>query len=323
MKMKALMTSAKRGVHNVGFQMKKHSPEIFIGLGVAGLVASGVLACFATTKIDTIKDETKNDLDSIQRGVADGEVIDKSGDLVPYTEADGKRDTRIVRAKTALRYVRLYAPSLALGTASILLVIKGDRIINRRYAEALVAYTALDKSYAGYRARVRERFGEELDEELLYNAKVVKVEETVTDETTGKEKKVKKNVKILDSDVMADDPYTYIFDPAFTSYATDNMDYNIMHVKGVERYANHQLQSEGRLFGNELFAQQLGFRRRKALHVAGWKYDPKNPDATGDSYVSFHTITAMVDFGDGDIHEALVLRPNCEGDVWSDMPDEE
>ncbi len=55
------------------------------------------------------------------------------------------------------------------------------------------AYAAIDKGFKEYRSRVIERFGEEVDRELKYNLKAKKFEETVVDEETGKEKKVKKN----------------------------------------------------------------------------------------------------------------------------------
>lgn len=51
----------------------------------------------------------------------------------------------------------------------------------------------LIKEFKEYRSRVIERFGEEVDRELKYNLKAKKFDETVIDEETGKEKKVKKN----------------------------------------------------------------------------------------------------------------------------------
>lgn len=40
-----------RAIHNVGFQLKKYSPEIMAIAGVVGMVTSAVMACKATTKL--------------------------------------------------------------------------------------------------------------------------------------------------------------------------------------------------------------------------------------------------------------------------------
>ena len=316
--MKNFMISIKRGVHNVGFQMKKHAPELCLVGGIVGVGTGIVLACIATTKIDKIKKETDEDVEAIKKAVEDGEVV-KNDELVPYTEAEGKKDIRFTYVKAGLKYVRLYAPAAVLTTSALMLIVQGNRIQHRRYAALAAAYATLDKNYSNYRARVRERFGEDLDEEIRYDAKVTQVEETVVDEK-GKEKKVKKNVTVLNSDAILDDPFTYLFDPAFTIEATGNLDYDELRINGAESYAGHQLVAYGRLFLNDIL-KGLAFEPTKAGQVCGWTLDKDVSE--GDAYVSFDTKRVMVDFGDGDIHESLLLCFNCEGDVWKYMKEKD
>lgn len=320
MKAKNFMISVKRGVHNVGFQMKKHAPELCLIGGIVGVGAGIVLACIATTKIDKIKEETDEDIDAIKRGVEDGEVF-KNDELVPYTKADGKRDIRLTYAKAGLKYARLYAPAAVLTTAALMLIVQGNRIQHRRYAALAAAYATLDKNYSDYRARVRERFGEDLDEEIRYDAKVVQVEEKITGEN-GKEKKVKKKVTVLNSDAILDDDFTFLFDPAFTPDATGNLDYDEMRVNAAETYAGHQLVAYGRLFMNDIL-KDLGFETTKAGQVCGWTLNVEDETHKSDGYVSFDTKRVMVDFGEGDIHESLLLKFNCEGDVWQFMKEKD
>ena len=49
MKKAEIMNTLTRKFYRVGFKFKKHSPEILVGAGVVGVVASAVMACKATT----------------------------------------------------------------------------------------------------------------------------------------------------------------------------------------------------------------------------------------------------------------------------------
>ena len=214
-----------------------------------------------------------------------------------------------------MKYAKLYAPAFLVTTTALLLVVQGNHIQHRRYAALAAAYATLDKNYSDYRARVRERFGEDLDDEIRYDAKVTQVEEKVTDEN-GKTKKVKKNVTILNSEAILDDEYTFLFEPGFATEATDSIDYNEMCINGVEKYAGHQLVAYGRLFMNDVL-KDLGIEPTKAGQVCGWIFDKDVSE--GDGYINFNTRRVMVDFGNDDIHESLLIQMNCEGNIWKKM----
>ena len=74
MTIKQLTTNVTRAFHKAGFQLKKHSPEILVVTGVIGTVASAVLACKATTKVNFVLEETKAQIDVIHTGAEKGEV---------------------------------------------------------------------------------------------------------------------------------------------------------------------------------------------------------------------------------------------------------
>ncbi len=50
----------KLKVNRFGLKVKKYSPEILIGVGIVGTVASGVMACKATLKINDILDDSRD-----------------------------------------------------------------------------------------------------------------------------------------------------------------------------------------------------------------------------------------------------------------------
>ena len=191
MKANEIMTSAKRTFSKVGFGLQKKSPEILVGVGIIGAVASAVLACKATTKAGAIVEESKNSLADIREAKENG--VTKAGES--YSEEDHKKDLAIAYVQTGVKFAKLYAPAVMLGAASIASILASHNIMKKRNVALAAAYAAVDKSFKDYRDRVIERFGEQVEKELRYNIKAQEIEETVTDDK-GKEKKVKQNVNV-------------------------------------------------------------------------------------------------------------------------------
>lgn len=275
-----------RNFHKVGFQLKKHSPEILAVAGVIGTVASAVMACKATTKVSGILDDAKTQIDQVKTVLADESVPAEK-----YSEEDSKKDLAIIYANTGVKLAKLYGPSVLLGVLSIISMLASNNILRKRNVALAAAYTAVDRGFKEYRGRVIERFGEELDKELKYNLKAREVEEVVVDEN-GKETTVKKTIHTTDIDPA--DPNSYsqyarFYDDGCTGWEKDS-EHNLFFLKCQQNYANELLRSRGYLFLNEVY-DMIGVPRSKAGQVVGWRYDEKNP--TGDNYV---------DFGIFDIH---------------------
>lgn len=69
----------------IKFGAIKYSPEILVVAGVVGVVASAVIACKATTKLDDILEQTKTDVDKIH------ECVNRTDLAEEYTEDDEQR----------------------------------------------------------------------------------------------------------------------------------------------------------------------------------------------------------------------------------------
>lgn len=192
-----IMNSVKRSISKAGFGIKKHSPEILVVAGVAGVVVSAVMACKATLKVNEILDESKETIDSIHECAENPDMKEK------YTEEDTKKDLTTVYVHTGLKLAKLYAPSVIVGVMSIGGIVASNRILRKRNVALAAAYTAVDRGYKEYRGRVVERFGKEVDHELRHNIKAKEIVETVTDEK-GKEKSVKKTINVADPNVRSD-----------------------------------------------------------------------------------------------------------------------
>lgn len=277
MKKAEIMNALTRKFYRVGFKFKKHSPEILVGAGVVGVVASAVMACKATTKLDDVLAETKDTVDKIHDVTEHPEKIPEGKE---YTVEDSKKDLTIIYTQAGVKLVKLYGPAVVLGTVSIAAIIGGHHILRKRNIALAAAYTAVDKGFKEYRGRVLERFGEEVDRELRYNIKAKEIEKTVTD-ANGKETVVKETVDVADPNLTSD--YARFFDDGCTGWTKDP-EFNLMFLKDQQRYANDLFKSKGHLFLNEVY-DMLGIPRTQAGQVVGWIYDEKNP--IGDNFIDF------------------------------------
>ena len=93
---------------HANLKLKKYSPEILMGLGIVGTVASTVLACKATTKVGKIIENKKEQVEQVHTCLEDA----KTDTTIDYTEEDSKKDLTIIYSQTGLAIAKLYAPSV-------------------------------------------------------------------------------------------------------------------------------------------------------------------------------------------------------------------
>lgn len=300
-----IMKSVNIVASKVIMKIKKRSPEILIVVGVVGTVASAVIACKATTKVNKIIDDAKDDIDKVH--VATENCVTEAGET--YSTEDSKKDLAIIYAQTGVKLAKLYAPAVILGTFSIASILASNNILRKRNVALGAAYAAIDKSFKDYRGRVIERFGEQVDTELKYGIKAKKFEEVEVDPETGKEKKVKKTVMVADPNLQSD--YAVYFDNKSRNYET-NQDYNYMFLKAQQQFANDKLQTRGHLFLNEVL-DDLDLPRTSAGQIVGWTKDGP------DGYVNFRIVEVDRETEDGRHEPSLLLDFNVEGNIWDKM----
>lgn len=311
-----IVNKASRAFHTVGFTLKKHSPEILAVVGTGLAIGGAVMACKATLKVNDIVDEAKDSLDKIHAVVEDGNMVCKDGNV--YNEEDAKKDTAIVYANTAYKLVKLYGPSVVVGTLGLGCLLTSNNILRKRNIALAAAYTTIDKGFKEYRGRVIERFGERIDKELKYNIKAKEVEETVINED-GSEEVVKKTIDVVDGERPQYSDFARFFDVG-NPYWEKDPEYNLTFLKQQERYANEKLQSQGYLFLNDVY-RLLGIPETKAGQVVGWTYNEVCPN--GDNYVDFGLTDVhkpgVRDFVNG-YERTILLDFNVDGNILDLMP---
>lgn len=308
-------TNITRAIYGGLFRLRKNGPVIMVTLGVVGAVASTVLACKATTKLNGILEESKEDVDIIHNAVEHPESLPEKA---TYSENDMKKDLRILYIQTGVKIVKLYLPSVVLGTLSLSSILMAHRILSRRNVALAAAYATVDKGFKKYRSNVVERFGDKVDKELKYNIKAKEIEKKIVDEN-GEEQTVNETVDVAEIDEYSE--YSKFFTDD-NPYWQNDPEYNLMFLRRQEKYANDKLKAKGRLFLNEVY-EMLGIPKTKAGQIVGWTYNKDHKDHTDeDNYV---------DFGIYDVNKpsnkyfvngwekSIILDFNVEGNIWETM----
>ena len=226
-------------------------------------------------------------------------------------------------AQTGIKMVKLYGPSIALGTLSLGCLLQSSNILRKRNVALAAAYATVDKGFKQYRGRVVERFGDAVDRELRYNIKAKEVEEIVVDEN-GNETVVKKTINVVNQEDISE------FGREFSQYTVNRKgktilnpywqpdnDYNLVFLKKQEQYANQILRSKGYLILNDVY-DMLGLPPTKEGHIIGWIYCEDEANPMGDNYVDFGLNNNDVLFSDDD-ESSLVLDFNVDGSIWEYM----
>ena len=300
-------------VSKAGFSLKQHSPEILVVVGIGGVIASTVMACIATTKLNDVIETPKKELDKIHK-LSSGECETQSGE--PYTNEMAKKDTTRIYFKAGFDIARLYLPAVTIGIFSLSSIVASNNMLRKRNIALASAYAAIDRSFKEYRERVINRFGKDIDTQLYLNAIPVEVEKEVTDED-GNTTLVKETVYQF-SDEGLGSSYARLFDETNPEWRADAA-YNQMWLLAKQNYFNDLLKVRKFVFLNEVY-KELGFQETKAGQIVGWKYDENN--STGDNYIDFGILNAadpkVRDFMNG-AENCVIINPNVDGDILTDF----
>lgn len=306
--MSKFMDSLKLKAGRTGLVLKKNSPDILIVAGAVGVVASVVLACKATLKVDEIKKERQNKLDEIEE--CRKEVSEEA-----YTEEDMKKDQMIVNLRSAGKLVKTYAPAAVTLGVSLGLIFKAHGILKARNAAIGAAYAAIDSAFKKYRERTVAKFGEAVDRELRYGLKEEELQVKEGDETVNK--------KVMTADISPEySDYARVFDESSRRWQKSS-EYNFMFLRGAQEHFNDLLNSRGHLFLNEVY-DYLDFPRSEAGQFVGWLkdgdgdckvdiglFDPNNERSS--AFINGYERNIILDFNvDGIIYDKIEKKESSK-----------
>ena len=300
-KLEVMKQAIKKTTGRTGLVLKKHSPEILMGVGITGVIGSTILACKATLKVEDIIDDAKEKMETINNVLENPEAYERE-----YTEDDAKKDKAIVYTQTGVKFIKLYGPSISLGIVSVSCLLGAHNIMKKRNIAVMAAYKAVEQSFADYRKRVVDEFGGDKDRQFRYGIIQEEITETETDED-GKKKKVKKIVETLDPNHISQ--YARFFDEVSINWSK-TPEYNMVFIKTQQNFANDLLKSRGHLFLNEVY-DMLGIERSQTGAVVGWVLNEE-----GDNFVDFGMYDGRSnDFING-YERSILLDFNVDGVIW-------
>jgi Family of unknown function (DUF6353) len=285
--MKFISESMTQKVSRQFLTMQKNSPRSLFVLGLVGSVVSTVLACRATLKLEETLDEFKENLDGIS---------DRRGTQLDGVELFRRQDLARAYVNGTYSLIKLYAPALIVGGASIGALTGSHVTLTRRNAGLTAAYSAMSSSFDAYRERVRKELGEERELDLHHAVTIEKVKRE-----DGKMEEVRK------ADPNTWSPYAKFFDE-YNCHWEKDPELNRLFVQCQQNFANHRLHARGHIFLNEVY-DMLGFDDTKAGCVVGWVV------GNGDNYIDFGIFEARNSLFVNNWERSIILDFNVDGNI--------
>ena len=297
---------------------KMNSPEIMLFAGIGAGIGALVMTQRATLKVDSVKKTRDEKKEKIVRTSCEYEENPEDFEE-PYTKDQAAQDLMLLKRKTALEYVKLYAGPVILEAVSIGLILGSHHIMKQRQAALAASCAAIAKAYQTYRQNVINKYGEEVDQEMLYGSEKKTIKKNETDPETGEKKKVTEEQEIIRN--FGGSPYARLFTREnSTEWFNDNPQNEFMLAQR-EKEADTRLKCEGILTLNDVY-RMIGLKPTDIGLTHGWRYrSQKDPDyGKFDNNVTFLTKWVMVPNEEtGENERTLLIDFNCDGCIYGEV----
>lgn len=290
---------------NAKFYIKKNSPEILVGAGIATLIGSLVYTVIGT--LNTGVDVTN--------AVCELDEVENDDSLM---EEERRKKKHGIYIHAGLNIARNYAPAVTLATVSAGCLIGSNAIMRRRAFSLAAAYSALDTTFSDYRTRVIDEYGEDVDKKMRYGLTTKEVEVEQVDEETGEVVKTKATVTEASesaTNIWYKRQYelsdgTVIVNPNWQP----NKDLNATFVKAQIAWFNGRLSRGEHVWLDDIY-KELGIPvdgYRQDAHMLGW-----TPSKDVEKYITCNSYNTELESEfitneDGD----LLLEFNPDGMLY-------
>ena len=297
-----------------GLKIKSASPEILLVGGLVCMTGAIVTGIVASRKHDEVIDEHNEALELAKATMV---VDEENGDVRVKDEKEIGREVLGVYCRTAVRMVKLYAPTVALMALSTACFIGMHNIQASRITGLSGAYTGLKEAFERYQKNNIELNGQDNHEMCKYGWH----EEEMEDPETGEIKKIKvKNtpddlLKMKDKNDVGDfGKHWFDTDAMYarqtSRYYTGNTQMDLEFLDGVERCLRNTFWAKGWLVVNDVL-DALGMERTPEGMYLGWvKGCGEEPELNHRDQFNHEFLAGMP-------NKPVYLRFNVHGNVYT------
>ena len=251
---------------------KKNSPKILMVTGIVGIIGTVVTTVVATRKIDKVLEPTNKKIEALKADLANDELIANEEIDINFTKKEISREY----LKGGLKVVGLYTPTMLFMTGTIASFIGSYKIMNSRNVALATAYASLDRLFADYRGRVRDKYGKDAEEDIYFDRQY----EEVVDE---KGKVIGKTLVSQIDNSQLDDLRTFVYDEGSVVGWTNDMNINVCKIKMAQAAVNLRLTNGSYYLTLFDIWEELGVRvelftpnQIMLAKMVGWIYDPSD-----------------------------------------------
>lgn len=242
--------------NNIGLTLSKHSPEILMGIGIAGMISATVLAVKTTPKaVELINQEKKRQNKELRK------EAEKNGSE-SYPKVD--KLTPIDTIKTTWK---CYVPTVATTALSTACLISSSRINTKRNAALATAYALSETALREYKDKVIETIGE-------------KKEQGIRDKIAKDH--VEKNPVSANEIIITGNGEHLCYDLISGRYFYSDIE----KIRRVENILNKKLMDEMYISLNDFYFE-LGLQCTNLGNEMGWNID--------DGLIDFHFSSQLSD----------------------------
>lgn len=258
---------AKLFIAKAGVVLKQAAPEILTGGGIVLGIAALIVACSKMKKFEAETEKTQEELEEVQNGREECTKME-------YAKACFK-----VGTKAVWRFLKVFWIPILLEILSIIAIWYSHGIMVKRNAMLASTAFALTQQLESYRARVRNKVGEEVENDLFYDLTNNKIGTQIEMLEDGKTKKTPIYEKVIGDGCNG--PFTYIFDKRNDNYQS-MPGANIENLNMIVRAQQNILESratkhtDGWMFSWEM-EEALGFDPHPEINNWGWTFSRDNP----------------------------------------------
>lgn len=284
----------------VGAVLKNYSPELLLGAGILGGVATVYFAVQASKHTEDLEEPI-----SELQYVRSEEIPEESQERIEYI-----RTLTRAYGKVALTTMKIYGPATATGIFSIYSLLSSHGVMRSRNASLLAAYKLVEQAFSSYRKRVVADQGEEADNRYRYGYDVVTSKKKIKGTDGKKSKTITTETPFLPEGYQPE-MYDRIFGEGNPEWVAD-AESNLLFLQAQEAHANNILQLKGIYLLNDLY-DLLRIPRTAAGAVVGWRITEDGDPTAGDGYIDLG-LTAEYNHDN-----SWLISPNVDGVVFEHL----